>query len=63
MSNKYTDWRLWAHYIVLTAIVVYFLHSYTIKLLPGTILVLFLIISVGDILIHIIFGKLFDWKD
>lgn len=64
MSNKYMDWRLWAHYVVLTTIVVYFLHAYTtVRLLSGSVLALFAIISLGDIAIHITFGKLLNWKD
>lgn len=55
------DPLLWAHYIVLTAIVATYLFVAGHSILG--IIGLFGVISVGDIIIHTLFKQWFGWKD
>jgi len=61
-KNKLFAWQLWAHYILLEALLVIAFGLWQM-LNPTDYVVLYLVIALGDQAIHWILGATTGWKD
>ena len=62
MLNKarLKKWQLWVHYVLLEFVIMFWLK---LSLNIGELIVLFLVLAVGDQIIHYLLFKLTGWKD
>lgn len=63
LSKKWFAWQLWFHYLLLVFLLYAFFEFIEKPLSWDYFFCLYLVLSLGDIAIHYVLGKLTGWKD